>query len=514
MRYLVNSDYMKQMDEATILTHKISQEVLMERAALEVVSSIRSLFPDIRSIVVCCGIGNNGGDGLAVARLLNLLGIHTTVWIPEHTIEKESLGFQTQHRIFRSYGFREIVLYDGALPEHEKADLYVDALFGVGLTRTISGNYAKMIEKLNQIDAKKLAVDICSGVDATTGQVLGCAFQADVTVALGYGKIGQFLWPGAEVSGEVYVRDIGIYPEQLSFPQEQLRKQGVIQALEYPDFLQWLPVRREHSNKGTYGKVLIFAGMEGMYGAGYLAGLAAFYTGVGMVKIFCGEGNAELLRQNLPEAMVHSVDEVLKDTDVLQRELQWADSILVGPGIGQTKDSEDLLCKLFLYNSSPMVLDADGLNIISHRKELLREATFPIVLTPHLGEMGRLTGYPVSYIQTHLIEVACEFARAYGVQCVLKDFRTIVALPDGITYINLCGNNGMATAGSGDVLAGVIGGFLAQKKDFENAGVCAVFLHGTAGDRARMKYGTRSMTSRDIAGEIREFLKEIEINHE
>ena len=332
---------------------------------------------------------------------------------------------------------------------------------------------------------------------------MGIAFQADMTVTFAFEKIGIMIYPGAAYAGKVVVKDIGIGKESL------LEEKCTTYCLEKNDIFK-VPKRLSYSNKGTYGKVLVVAGHKNMAGAAFFSGKAAYATGAGLVKVYTEEINRTIIQELLPEAVLETYEAKSEIEKTLLDSLSWASVVVAGPGIGTDEVSEHMI-RIILENTEvPVILDADGLNIVSHHKEWLRERNMPLIVTPHLGEMARLTEKSIFDIQKQLLQVAGEFAKEYNVICVLKDARTVIALPDGTTFINTSGNNGMATAGAGDVLTGVIAGLLAQKMEPMQAAPLGVYLHGTGADWMVEKTGTYGMMAQDIIEGIRQVLKEID----
>ena len=484
MKYLVNSREMKQYDKNTIETFGISSMVLMERAALACVEQLGKLPVSLEHVLIVCGSGNNGGDGYAIARLLWQQGHKVTVVA---TGGRETVENRAQKKSYTAYGNQVLT----RIPEGESYTLIIDAVFGVGLSRSVEGEYAALLTAMNDLSGTKVAIDVPSGVSSDTGAILGCAFCADYTITFAYTKIGTELWPGNEYSGTVITVDIGI--DAHSF----LERRPSVTALEETDLCN-LPVRTGHSNKGTYGKVLVVAGSPGMSGAAYFSAKAAYATGAGLVRIYTAEENRIILQSQLPEAIITTCHGRKPEISVLNEAMKWADIIVAGPGIGTSDGAKSMVAAVLNNASVPVVLDADALNIIAEDTAVLLRPHTELIVTPHLGEMARLTGESVGYIQNHLKEVAEEFARQYNVICVLKDEHTITSVPYGMTYLNLSGNPGMATAGSGDVLSGIIASLSAQKMSAEMAAAYGVYLHGLAGDAAIDKTGMRGLMASDL----------------
>lgn len=495
MKYLVNANEMKQYDKNTTEHFGVPGLVLMERAALAFTDEILQLKSDLTRVLVVCGTGNNGGDGLAIARLLKQEGYKVDT-VLAGDIKKASEQNRIQQQIMCAYQYEISTEIDAK----QSYTTIIDALFGVGLSRNIEGDYAKCIAQMNGLSGYKIAVDIASGISADHGTVLGTAFRADCTITFAYEKIGMLLWPGNEYSGKIIRKKIGIGPESWLG-----RKPGVA-ALEDTD-ISLLKARKNHSNKGTYGKLLVIAGSVNMAGAACLCGKAAYASGCGLVRIITPEENRIIIQTSLPEAVVTTCLSESFEEKTIMDAIRWADAIVCGPGIGQTMAAEQLVACVLKNASVPVVLDADALNILSKDMKLLLKPHTDITVTPHLGEMSRMTGDDISYIQTKLIEVAEAFARQYNVICVLKDERTVTCVPDEQIYMNLSGNNGMAAAGSGDVLSGVIGGLLAQGMQPRLAAPLGVFLHGKAGDVMAEEIGQYGLMASDLVDGIKQITR-------
>ncbi len=602
MEIVLNSSQMKQCDKTTIETFGMPSLVLMERAALGVAEEIeRHLAIGYPAVTVCwegspgcpaagyghgnkkysaliaCGHGNNGGDGLAIGRLLWQKGYQVTILMPPSN-GKLSEETKVQKKILGNYG---IAITD-EMPS-QAFDVIVDALFGIGLTRDLQGIYREYIAGMNGKTGLKVAVDIPSGIHADTGAVMGAAFRADVTVTFAFAKLGLLLYPGAEYAGKVLVKDIGISRHSLpgaGLPAWDNSRHGLSGMETHPgaggqppvfslgpEDLSMVPARKAYSNKGTFGKVLVAAGQKNMAGAAFLSGNAAYATGAGLVKIFTEEANREILQGLLPEAILATYsegkeleeetlsgastasncvgkeleeetlsgasavsngrkkdleEEILPEAilatysgeksgegqleKLLGEALSWATAAVVGPGLGTGETARRIVRFALKEAEIPLILDADGLNLVAKAPEWLKGAKAPVIVTPHLGELARLTGSSIPDIQQGLLQAARAFAAEYHVICVLKDARTVTALPDGRAYINTSGNHGMATGGAGDVLTGVLAGLIAQGMDLEQAAPAGVYLHGAAADRQAAELGAYGMTARDIVSGIRAVL--------
>ena len=479
--------------------------MLMERAALQCVNAIKDANYDMDLTLVVCGSGNNGGDGFAIARMLYCENYKVDV-VFAGRMESRSEETRQQMEILEKLGCEILT----EIPDR-KYDVVLDAIFGIGLCREIQGRYLDVINKMNSLTGYKVAVDIASGVSADTGNILGTAFKADLTVTFAWGKIGQYLTPGSLYSGKVLVKDIGI-------TEPDWNRENLHYILEEDDLKELMPQRKPDSNKGTYGKLLIIAGSKGMSGAAYLSAKAAYKTGAGLVRIYTEESNRIILQQLLPEAIITTYESDKEDCfDNLQEMINWADNICIGCGLGTGDKSLELIRKFLHMNNKPCVIDADGLNNISclseEDKALLNKEGTSYILTPHMKEMSRICGHSVGELKNARTTLAKEFIEKYNVICVLKDSRTIVAENNRAVYINITGNSAMAKAGSGDVLAGVIAGLLSQGVMPYNAAVTGVFLHGLSGDAARRNCGSYSVLAEDLLKGIGDTLKSMEAHY-
>lgn len=494
MKYLVNSREMRQYDNNTSEIFKVPSLLLMEQAALAACEELEKMVGKKEPVLIVCGTGNNGGDGLAIGRILLLRG-YTVDLVLLGDEKKATEQNRKQQEILEAY---HVPVYKD-IPTGKDYQLVVDSIFGVGLTRNIEGVYRSSIAALNELSGYKVAIDIPSGVSADDGAVLGVAFRADRTITFAFDKVGLHLWPGNAVAGDIIVKEIGI--TERSF----LGEKPVVMALEESD-LDCLAVRPSHSNKGTFGKLLIIAGSVNMAGAGILAGKSAYSAGCGLVRILTPEENRVIIQTALPEAILTTYSAEKAEPEIVKEALEWADVVLIGPGIGTGEVAASILKQVLKSVTVPVVMDADALNLVAEDVDILKKPHTEVVITPHLGEMSRLTGESVAFLQTRLLDTARDFANTYNVTCVLKDERTITSAPNGTTYVNLSGNAGMATAGSGDVLSGIIGSLMSQGYSSENAAPLAVYLHGAAGDCMVKETGKAGLVASDLIQGIRRIL--------
>ena len=495
MKRIATGKEMQAIDAYSIHEIGIPGMVLMEKASMALFDEVRRRFPDDHSrCLIVVEKGNNGGDGLALGRMLVEAGYPVDIY-EIGGIAKASESYLAQKHILEKM---DIPVYD-EMPE-EEYDIIVDGIFGVGLTRAVTGVHKEVIACMNRKEGYKISVDVPSGVDAGTGRVLGTAFQADLTVTFGLLKTGLLLYPGAEYSGEVVVKDIG-------FPKMAVDEVDP-GAFTYEEGDQnRIPLRKPDSHKGTYGKVLIVAGSMNMAGAAYLCAKAAYKSGSGLVRIFTKEENRIILQTLLPEAILTTYTGLDDGIPALSEAMAWADVIVFGPGIGRGETIEWFLHLVRDNATVPVVIDADGLNEISamdqRGTDFLSGFSAPLILTPHMMEMSRLCGNTVPELKEHRIEIAKEYARENQVILVLKDSRTIITDGTKRLYINTNGNSGMATGGSGDVLAGIIGGMLAARMEPFDAAAMAVFLHGCCGDAAAEELSLSSVMAGDLVRHIK-----------
>lgn len=498
MQLWVNAAQMKAADQYTIQKLGVPSLELMEHAAQACVQVLEDEKVDLSHVCVVCGSGNNGGDGFAIARILqnNRYSVETfCVGNPEHYTE------ETQEQMHRLQECGGKITY--GMPQEDSYSVIIDAVFGVGLSRKVEGRYRQVIEQMNRMRGTKFAVDIPSGLSATTGCILGCAFKADYTVTFQLKKIGLELSQGRTMAGRVIVPDIGISTDSICEDQEIVRTAGK------DIYRKMLPDRPEDSNKGTYGRLLVIAGSKGMAGAAYLNAHAAYMTGAGLVRIYTSSDNREILQTLLPEAIITTYEEYNKEE--LLSLLTWADSVCIGSGLGMSRLSEKILKTVMEYVKVPCLIDADGLNLLAENKNYLNQmAERRFVITPHMKEMSRLTGTPVEELKADRIQILKDFISRYRITCVLKDSRTLIASEEKGIRMNLTGNSAMAKAGSGDVLAGVISGWMVQGKEAEDAAELGTYIHGLSGDLAKFEKGVYSVMARDLIEYISKALMKLE----
>lgn len=486
MEYILNKAEAAEIDRISIQETGIPSVVLMEKAAMAVAGCVRDIAGNGAKILAVCGMGNNGGDGVACARILKEAGFDVSVFLVGSKA-KATKEMEIQVNIAKNLDTRFITK-----PGDNEYNIIIDALFGIGLSRNTEGEYAEWINWINSQSSEVVAVDIPSGINADNGQVYGCAVKASYTVTFGSNKRGIAVFPGAAYSGKVFVADIG-------FPAKALLKTAP-KAYTYKkeDLPSLMPERGVRTNKGSFGKVFIIAGSAGMSGACCLAAKAAYRTGCGIVRIATAEQNINILKTYLPEAITGTYEDgIAYGTD-------WADVIAIGPGIGTDGNAKKLVAEVLKIKDKPVVMDADALNVLPL---LMPDGTGTgmynlgdnFIITPHLREMSRLKGADLNDIKENIIDYAS--CHKGGSIVVLKDARTIVSDGSRI-YINTTGNNALATGGSGDVLCGIIAGFLAQGMETMEAACLAVCIHGVAADSYAEKKNRYSMLASDIIEEL------------
>jgi len=494
---------MRISDEISIKDYLIPGIVLMENAALGVMKEIEKEIkcgglPKKGNSLIICGTGNNGGDGFAIARHLVSIGWRTKIIIcgDYNKITGDAL---INLKIIENMGLSINYVNKGDIDLiSNKPDLIIDSILGTGFKGELKPEIQFIAESINSNNAYVISVDIPTGLNSDTGFIDSVCVKADKTVTLGLPKIGLVINEGPAHCGELSV-------EGLTIPNEVYDKAGVNKYLTDENFLcEYLLERNKNSHKGTYGKVLAIACSKEMTGAGLLASEAALHSGAGIVELAVPESLINAVSGKVPEiitrGLLESKDGYISsaDSDKIIREYGGTSSMLIGPGLGISDEVFNMLVKLIKECDNTIVIDADGLNALARRTSVLNDKVGKIILTPHPGEMARLMDISIDDIQRDRIGVAEKFAKEYQVVVVLKGYRTIIATPWGETWINPTGNPGMATAGSGDVLSGIIAALTAQGLEAHIAAICGAFIHGYAGDVASETLGEWGITAKDI----------------
>lgn len=475
---VLTADLIKRSEENAVESGTFSFRELMLTAGNAVGEIINKNY-DCRNkkIAVICGNGNNGGDGFVAARYLYEHGAVVTVLTP--------MGApKTENALYYYNELGNIKITDNLSGDF---DIIVDAVFGIGLNRAPDKKLTELFKQINSLSAIRVAIDIPSGIEADTGKIFDTCINADLTVTFIALKPCFVLPEGSNHCGEVIVADIGVTPVDKSY-----------EIIKAPVF----PKRLHNSHKGTFGTALLICGSYGMVGAAILSAKAALRSGVGIAKCVLCDSIYSAFTSAVPEAVCvplpQNTDGTLKATDSITSLLTGCSAVLFGCGSGQSDDTLKILEKIIEKSTVPTVIDADGINLLSRNIDILSKSKAPIILTPHPGEMARLCGCSIAEIEADRIGKAKAVSKKYNCTIILKGADTIVALPDGKVCFNRNGNPGMATGGSGDVLAGILVSLLAQGLSPENAAEAAVFLHGESGDKAASIKGERAMLPSDI----------------
>ncbi len=491
---LSTANEMMLADKNTVEKYGVPTLLLMEHAAQAVVSEMekRDLVSN-KKIVVVCGKGNNGGDGYAIARLLYMTGADVSV-INAFAMTPVGKDAEINFNACKSLGVPFVTGKDLKF-----ADIIVDALFGVGMNNRLNDFCGEIVHLINESKAYVVAVDLPSGAYGDAAFQINPCVEAELTVTFSSYKPSQIFYPSAYNCGDVVCCDIGI-PDDCFVGRSYVVDKKMIS--------ESIPKRQSHGHKGTFGKLLCIGGGRGYSGAVYLSTLAAVRTGCGTVKACIPEGISEALEAKTTEVMTVplpedkegflSFDGYGKITQLVRE----ADTVLFGCGIGRGEGAVRLLSQVITAAKGPVVIDADGLYGLVDNLEILTRAKVPVILTPHLGEMSAISGMSVDELMGEPIECATKFARRWGVYLVMKSATTVIATPEGVTYINTFGNSGMAKGGSGDVLSGIIASLLCQGADGEKASFCGVGIHALAGDFSAKIHGEYSLTPSDIIENI------------
>ncbi|GMV23119.1 MAG: bifunctional NAD(P)H-hydrate repair enzyme Nnr [Acidimicrobiia bacterium] len=512
---ILTAAQMREADRRTIEDIGIPSIVLMENAGRQVVTAIDGSFEqaDTLTYAVLCGKGHNGGDGFVVARTLMERGVAVTVYLVGKAGDVRG-DARTNLGVLERLGADIVEIADATAwelhaPAVLGADVIVDAIFGTGLSGPVHGLVASIVEDVNASDVPVVAVDVPTGIDAGSSDVPGPAVEATVTVTFAAPKIAHVLPPAEHHAGSLVIADIGI-PE------------AVVQDLDgaWFDLLTSerlraaITPRAADSQKGDYGRVLIVAGSQGKTGAAYLAAMACLRSGAGLVTVATPKSCVPILASLGVEYMTLGLEETDEGTlassaveDVLAFD---ADVIVVGPGLGRHASTQECVRNLVERAGVPMVLDADALVAFSeHADALMGREDTPLVLTPHPGEMGRLLGLTVDQVQASRLDITRDFASTHQVHLILKGHRTLLGTPEGRVSLNVTGNPGMATGGTGDVLAGMVGAWCAQTLDPTTACQLAIYLHGRAGDLAADAEGEIALTAGDLLDHLGDAVLEL-----
>ncbi|MFK5952196.1 MAG: NAD(P)H-hydrate dehydratase [Desulfobacterium sp.] len=507
--YLVTAREMREMDRKTIEEFGLPGQLLMENAGRKALDMLFDHFPDMMSkkIGILVGRGNNGGDGLVISRYLLQMGKKVTTFVltSRDKIKGDALSNlilletlcqkKKGDHLFFIPGNDTFKTFRSRICMH---DLFVDGMLGTGLNTPVRGFFKEVITAVNATRCPILSLDIPSGLDADTGMPLGTCITATATATFGLAKAGLFLGQGREFTGDLRVMDIGIpdYIATQPIPRLQVTEAPYIESL--------FPPRNTQNHKGSWGHVLIIAGSRGKSGAAILAANAAVAAGTGLVTLGIPQAINDIVETATLEAMTTPLDNggkaylTLAALDPLLKLSQDKSALALGPGLGTHEETQKLVTALVKESSLPLILDADALNCVAHDPSLLKQRKAPTILTPHPGEMARLTGLSTREIQADRLGVARQFAATYNVTLVLKGAGTLTALPDGTTFFCPTGNPGMASGGMGDVLTGIIAGLTAQGMTPSDAAQAGAFLHGACGDFLAQTKGPWGFKASDL----------------
>ena len=513
--YLVYADEMQRMDRLTIEAFGIPGRVLMENAGRGATEILLRKKPDIynKNIGIIAGRGNNGGDGFVMARYLVQKGIKVAVYL---LADKNRVAGDAAAnlRLLEPLDIPVIELTDheGFLIHKETMrnhDLWIDAILGTGLKSDVKGFFREIIEFINSSKKYIFSVDIPSGLNSDTGLPCGIAVRANATATFAFAKTGHMLYPGTEYTGDLGIVDIGIPPHIADEvgPMQYLITGNMVRSHIQP--------RKQDAHKGDTGHLLVIAASTGKTGAATMAAGSAIRAGAGLVTLGIPASLNPVLETQLIEAMTFPLPE--KASGILGTAafvkimtlMEGKQCLAIGPGIGTDPDTMELVRRIIQAGEVPIVIDADGLNSLAGRTDILNKLKAPAVLTPHPGEMARLAGITTREVQNNRISCAREFAVKFNLHLVLKGARTVIAHPDGSVYINPTGNPGMASGGMGDVLTGIIAGLITQGLPIKKAVHTGVFLHGAAADQLVEKIGPTGFLATEVMDEIPQQIKRV-----
>lgn len=509
---LVTASEMNEIDRKAAEIFEISHLDLMEKAGKGLSEAVLKIYPGTKRIAIFCGKGNNGGDGLVAARYLSAkanVGVFLLCRRDEISGDARANLDKYKGKLFEITTEEE---FKKTISVAAKGDIIVDAILGTGLKAELTGQYRRVVEGINSLGKKVVSVDIPSGISSDTGQVMGAAVRAELTVTLGLPKVGLYLFPGNEYAGKIEVIDIG-------FPKALISGEGIKSGIiERSDIAPLFPKRQKDTHKGSYGHLLVVAGSKGKTGAAAMVSMSALRSGTGIVSLAVPRNLQPLFEMKLTEIMTEPLSEGERWSigENAQAEiLSLADgktAIAIGPGIVPTSVALKVMAGLIEDLPHPVVIDAGGIDAIAAYPDILKKAKGPRVITPHPGEMGRLLNTSSTDIQSDRVGIARRYAAENNVCVVLKGAHTIIAVPEGNVFINTTGNPGMATAGTGDVLTGMIGGLLAQRFKPEKAAIAAVYLHGLAGNMVMDEKGEYGIIATDLIEKIPYAIKTVSVS--
>ncbi len=500
-----NVEEMRRLDKRASDEFGIKEEILMENAGQASYFAILSELKDIRKrFAVFCGIGNNGGDGFVVARKIHSNGSDVRIFIigdPEKFKGAARMNLEIIKRL--PISVKKVSSVDDIKDEIKGCDVIIDAIFGTGLSREVEGIYRDVIRAINESGKYVVSIDIPSGVSGDTGKVMGIAVKANLTITFGLPKIGNILYPGYELCGKLYVTHI-------SFPPSLYEDESIMCEINEPIPI---PERIKTGHKGTFGEVLFIAGARNYFGAPFLSSYSFLKAGGGYSRLACPQSVAPYIATLGPEIVFHPQAETKEGTLSLEnkeRLLQLServDMVVIGPGLSLNEETQRLVMELVEKIEKPILIDGDGLTAISKDLSVVKNRKAETVLTPHPGEMSRITKKTVSEIDLKKIEILKDTCKELKAIIVLKGAHSLIGTPSGRIFINMTGNPGMATAGSGDVLTGTISALFGQGMSFQDSVRMGVFIHGFSGDIAASEKGEDGITAKDISDFLPETMK-------
>lgn len=510
---LVSSAEMRIMYDLSFSKYGVPTIVLMENSGKNIADEILNIDMKLEAFTILCGTGHNGGIGFVVARHLQNLGYKVVVFVignPKNLSGDSRINFDILRNL--DIQLENISDHNGVVKLEKmimKTGFVVDAIHGVDEVRDITPVFESVINTVNASSNFTISSDVPTGIDGDSGWIDKIAIKANKTVALALPKYGNIMFPGATYNGELVVKGICI-------PKKAVMDMKLKNSIIVGDFARSImPSRNRDSHKGDYGKANVIAGSSGLTGAAILTCRAALRSGLGLLKLYIPESLNILITTSVPEAVTVPLQEMRKGVigiNHINRIIEDANQVnvlAIGPGCGNTSELSETIRRVILEVEKPVVIDADGLNALAKNVKWLSEKKATIVLTPHPGEMARLSNYTTEEINARPIEIAREFAINSSVVLVLKGSRTVVALPNGHVYVNVNGNPGMATAGSGDVLTGIITGLIGQGVDAENAAILGVYLHGLSGDHMAEIEGEHGLLAGDLVSGLTHALRDV-----
>jgi len=508
---IVTSSEMRQIDQTAESKYRIPSIILMENAGIGVCNVIEEYFSELSDlkVLIVCGKGNNGGDGFVIARHLLNRGAHVAV--ARFGDKQELKGDAKINLQILEHGFLKAIQINRIsqlkkLMSDFNPEVVIDAIFGTGFSGPPKGIHAEVIKFINLQPTFTIAVDISSGVSADDGSVPGEAITADATATMGFLKRGHLLFPGRSYSGDIWITDIGI-------PVNKIGAEGNTFLIDSEMVRNALPKRLAEGHKGTFGTALILAGARGFSGAAALTSLAALRSGAGLVKLGVPEAIINPIEKKVTEVVKFALPQTPAQTfafsglELILKQVKNANVLAIGPGITTNRETQKLELEILKQVKIPVVIDADGLNNLT--RKTLKKIKTPLVLTPHPGELSRLIGKSPAEINAQRIDIGRHYAKEFNSVLVLKGAPTVISSSDGKVFVNPTGNNGLGSGGSGDVLTGIITGFIAQGSSLLNAAIAGVYLHGLAADLAVGEKTEYALVASDLLKYLPKAFKEI-----